>query len=388
MALINYPLKEMTIKIVYYGPGLSGKTTSLKYIYENLPEDKKGKIVTLSTEGDRTFFFDFLPISTGKIGNFNTRIQLYTVPGQVFYENTRRMVLQGTDGAIFVADSQEVAMDANKESLNSLFKNLKVNNIDVNSIPIVMAYNKRDLANILPVSLLNTELNSNNYPYFETSAITGQGIMETLETAIKLTLKSVRKRYKFQATEHRDETVVFDKEALIEEENKINKMGIMDSSGTEDENIHEEATIEIDEVEEIAPIDEEIDLNVDDITLEEYKEEGKKKGEEEEEEEEIDLLNGEEDLIPMNDITELSDKFVEETENIFDEDSSDIEKKEKKDNSDIIFGEDSELEKMIKVTLGKDIKVKKSQIIIPLNIELNDIIKKIKIKLDINIEED
>ena len=105
MALINYPLKEMTIKVVYYGPGLSGKTSSLKYIFEHLPEKKKGKIVTIATEGDRTFFFDFLPISGGKIGDFNTRIQLYTVPGQVFYEKTRRMVLQGTDAVIFVADS-------------------------------------------------------------------------------------------------------------------------------------------------------------------------------------------------------------------------------------------------------------------------------------------
>jgi signal recognition particle receptor subunit beta len=390
MALINYPLKEMTIKIVYYGPGLSGKTTSLKYIYENLPEKKKGKIVTLSTEGDRTFFFDFLPITTGKIGNFNTRIQLYTVPGQVFYENTRRMVLQGTDGAIFVADSQEVAMDANKESLNSLYKNLKVNNIDIDSIPIIMAYNKRDLSNVLSISELNKELNPNNYPYFETSALTGQGIMETLEETIKLTLKSVRKRYKFQATEERDETVVFDKNALMEEEQRLNMVGGIDSidsvEDSDKEALHEEATIEMEEVEEIDPIEEGVDLNVDDITLEEYNE----KYSNDSEEENIDLLNDEENPIPLNDITELSDKFAEESDTFFEEN---LEKDDtlysNSDSSEEMFGGgESKLEEIIKVSLGKDIKVKKQQIIIPLNIKINDIIKKVNIKLDIKVEED
>jgi signal recognition particle receptor subunit beta len=390
MALINYPLKEMTIKIVYYGPGLSGKTTSLKYIYENLPEKKKGKIVTLSTEGDRTFFFDFLPITTGKIGNFNTRIQLYTVPGQVFYENTRRMVLQGTDGAIFVADSQEVTMDANKESLNSLYKNLKVNNIDIDSIPIIMAYNKRDLSNVLSISELNKELNPNNYPYFETSALTGQGIMETLEETIKLTLKSVRKRYKFQATEERDETVVFDKNALMEEEQRLNMVGGIDSidsvEDSDKEALHEEATIEMEEVEEIDPIEEGVDLNVDDITLEEYNE----KYSNDSEEENIDLLNDEENPIPLNDITELSDKFAEESDTFFEEN---LEKDDtlysNSDSSEEMFGGgESKLEEIIKVSLGKDIKVKKQQIIIPLNIKINDIIKKVNIKLDIKVEED
>jgi signal recognition particle receptor subunit beta len=390
MALINYPLKEMTIKIVYYGPGLSGKTTSLKYIYENLPENKKGKIVTLSTEGDRTFFFDFLPITTGKIGNFNTRIQLYTVPGQVFYENTRRMVLQGTDGAIFVADSQEVAMDANKESLNSLYKNLKVNNIDIDSIPIIMAYNKRDLSNVLSISELNKELNPNNYPYFETSALTGQGIMETLEETIKQTLKSVRKRYKFQATEERDETVVFDKNALMEEEQRLNMVGGIDSidsvEDSDKEALHEEATIEMEEVEEIDPIEEDVDLNVDDITLEEYNE----KNSDDSEEENIDLLNDEENPIPLNDITELSDKFAEESDTLFEES---LEKDDtlysNSDSSEELFGGgESNLEEIIKVSLGKDIKVKKQQIIIPLNIKINDIIKKVNIKLDIKVEED
>ncbi len=388
MALINYPLKEMTIKIVYYGPGLSGKTTTLRYIYENLPENKKGKIVTLSTEGDRTFFFDFLPISTGKIGNFNTRIQLYTVPGQVFYENTRRMVLQGTDGAIFVADSQEVAMDANKESINSLYKNLKVNNIDIDAIPIVMAFNKRDLSNILPISELNKELNPNNYPYFETSALTGQGIMETLEETIKLTLKSVRKRYKFQATEERDETVVFDKNALIEEEKRLNMVSGFDSIHSEEENdesLHEDATIEMEAVEEIDPIEEDIDLSVDDITLEEYNENQHNISEDDK----IDLLNEEEEPIPLNDITELSDKFAEESDNLFEEGLEKDDTLYSVDSSEEMFGkEESNLEDIIKVSLGKNIKVKNQQIVIPLKIKLNDIIKKVNIKLDIKIEED
>ncbi len=414
MALINYPLKEMTIKIVYYGPGLSGKTTSLRYIYDHLPDNKKGKIVTLSTEGDRTFFFDFLPITTGKIGNFNSRIQLYTVPGQVFYENTRRMVLQGTDGAIFVADSQEVAMEANKESLNSLYKNLKVNNIDINSIPIVMAYNKRDLSNILPVSTLNKELNINNFPYFETSAITGQGIMETLEETIKLTLNSVRKRYKFQVSEEREETVVFDREALREEEKKIHKASVVSSFGVDPfgekqdkEEVQEEATIKMGDIEEIAPIEDETEIQ--DIPLEEYKSndneeipEISEEEKEEEPEEEIDLLQEEEEPVPLNEITELSNKFAEETENIFEEQIEDnieeeidnnivedeINPVENDDTSSEMFGGDTDLKEIIKVSLGKKIKVEKTQIIIPLEIKLNEVIKKVNIKLNIDIEEE
>ncbi len=218
MAIINYPLKEITIKIVYYGPGLSGKTTSLKYVYENIPKDKKGKMVTISTEGDRTLFFDFLPVDMGKIGDFNLRLQLYTVPGQVFYENTRVLVLQQTDAVIFVADSQKDMLQSNIDSFNGLFRNLKKNNIDPEKIPIVIMYNKRDLSNILPVSELNKELNSKGYPYFETSAITGLNVMEALKLTIKLAVESLKKRYNIKEKQT-DETIFYKREGI--EEDKI-----------------------------------------------------------------------------------------------------------------------------------------------------------------------
>lgn len=274
MALINYPLKEMTIKVVYYGPGLSGKTSSLKYIFEHLPEKKKGKIVTIATEGDRTFFFDFLPISGGKIGDFNTRIQLYTVPGQVFYEKTRRMVLQGTDAVIFVADSQPQAMQANKDSMSSLVKNLKVNNLDPAKIPIVLAYNKRDLPEVLPVPLLNKELNLFGSQYFETSAVTGERVVETLKSTLVLAFQSVKERYRFQNLNlSSDDTVIFDKEMIKEEEDAL---ALPLSPSSEDEAlftppvfdepltpprpaapiVREEPTFEREPIPEISPVDE------------------------------------------------------------------------------------------------------------------------------------
>ena len=273
MALINYPLKEMTIKVVYYGPGLSGKTSSLKYIFEHLPEKKKGKIVTIATEGDRTFFFDFLPISGGKIGDFNTRIQLYTVPGQVFYEKTRRMVLQGTDAVIFVADSQPQAMQANKDSMSSLVKNLKVNNLDPAKIPIVLAYNKRDLPAVLPVPTLNQELNLFGSQYFETSAVTGERVVETLKSTLILAFQSVKERYRFQNLNlSSDDTVIFDKEMIKEEEDAL----ALPLNPSEDEAlftppvfdepltpprpaapiVREEPTFEREPIPEISPVDE------------------------------------------------------------------------------------------------------------------------------------
>ena len=273
MALINYPLKEMTIKVVYYGPGLSGKTSSLKYIFEHLPEKKKGKIVTIATEGDRTFFFDFLPISGGKIGDFNTRIQLYTVPGQVFYEKTRRMVLQGTDAVIFVADSQPQAMQANKDSMSSLVKNLKVNNLDPAKIPIVLAYNKRDLPEVLPVPTLNKELNLFGSQYFETSAVTGERVVETLKSTLILAFQSVKERYRFQNLNlSSDDTVIFDKEMIKEEEDAL----ALPLNPSEDEAlftppvfdepltpprpaapiVREEPTFEREPIPEISPVDE------------------------------------------------------------------------------------------------------------------------------------
>ncbi len=421
MALINYPLKEMTIKIVYYGPGLSGKTTSLKYIYDNLPEKNKGKIVTLATEGDRTFFFDFLPITTGKIGSFNTRIQLYTVPGQVFYEKIRRMVLQGTDGVVFVADSQETALDANKESLSSLFRNLKVNNIEVEEIPIVFAYNKRDLPNILPVSTLNRELNENNYPYFETSAITGEGIMETLRKALELTINSVKRRYKFQSDSEREETIIFKEEDIskeIEKEEKSHKHSNEPSSPSkaipeDDFSSHNEPTINMEDIDEITPIDE-YDLELEDSDIEEaeelLKKEEKMEAEKKEENdsgidetlvsESKNILEEEDEPIPIDKISELAEEFDKEEENLSELFSGEavpseeivLEKEEEsseKLNEEIVLEKEEESsEKLneddINVKLSNDISIKKNKLIIPIEIKVKDLIKKIELKLEIS----
>ena len=180
MALFNHATKEVTAKLVYYGPGLCGKTTNLQWIHDNLSFKTKGKLVSLATQTDRTLFFDFLPVELGTIRGMRTRMQIYTVPGQVFYEATRRMVLKGCDAVVFVADSQAAMLDANVESLRSLRQNLLVNEIDP-AIPQVLQYNKRDLPTALPVSVLNARLNPRNLPYFEAVAFKGTGVEETLK---------------------------------------------------------------------------------------------------------------------------------------------------------------------------------------------------------------
>jgi signal recognition particle receptor subunit beta len=195
MVLFNYSTKELTAKVVYYGPGLCGKTTNLQWIHEKLPIRNKGKMLSLATEADRTLFFDFLPIELGTIRGMKTRIQLYTVPGQVFYNATRRMVLKGADCVVFVADSQEAMLDADLDSLANLKENLEVNEIDPDEIPMVLQYNKRDLPNALPVDVLNKKLNPRNLPFFEAVAKTGAGVEETLKGATTLVFKSLAGKY-------------------------------------------------------------------------------------------------------------------------------------------------------------------------------------------------
>ncbi len=185
MALFNHATKEVTAKLVYYGPGLCGKTTNLQWIHQNLAFKSKGKLVSLATQTDRTLFFDFLPVELGTIRGMRTRMQLYTVPGQVFYESTRRMVLKGCDAVVFVADSQAAMLDANAESLRSLRQNLLVNEIDP-AIPFVIQYNKRDLPTALPLSVLNARLNPRNLPAFEAIAFQGVGVEDTLKGITKL----------------------------------------------------------------------------------------------------------------------------------------------------------------------------------------------------------
>jgi signal recognition particle receptor subunit beta len=164
MSLVNYATREITCKIVYYGPGRSGKTTNLQYIHSRVPWDRKGEMVSLATEADRTLFFDFLPLELGQISGFTTRFQLYTVPGQVYYNATRKLVLQGADGVVFVADSQRPQIDGNIESLRNLHENLLEHGIDIRDIPVVIQYNKRDLPNVFSIEQLEDELNFRNVP--------------------------------------------------------------------------------------------------------------------------------------------------------------------------------------------------------------------------------
>ena len=196
MVLFNHATREMTAKIVYYGPGLCGKTTNLMVIFDKLDPSQKGKMLSLATKTDRTLFFDLLPVDIGKVGTFNLKIQLYTVPGQVFYNETRKLVLKGADSVVFVADSQPAMIDANRESFENLIENLELNHIDVNDTPIIIQYNKRDIPGVLPVEQLQEALGFEGYPYTEASAIKGEGVMETFKLVSKITAKHLMARLK------------------------------------------------------------------------------------------------------------------------------------------------------------------------------------------------
>lgn len=194
MVTINYALREINCKIVYYGPGLSGKTTNLQFVHGKVPSASRGDLISLATEADRTLYFDFLPVDVGRIAGFDTKFQLYTVPGQVFYNATRRLVLRGVDGLVFVADSQAAKMDENIESLNNMYENLAECGIESHALPLVMQWNKRDLPDILPVSVLEEKLNSQGLPSFEAVATTGVGVFDTLKKITKMVLEEARTR--------------------------------------------------------------------------------------------------------------------------------------------------------------------------------------------------
>jgi signal recognition particle receptor subunit beta len=192
MVFLNYTAMQMTAKIVYYGPGLCGKTTNLTWIHAKTAPRSRGEMVSLETDADRTLFFDLLPLDVGVIGGLKVRLQLYTVPGQVFYNATRRLVLKGADGVVFVADSQAPAADPNEESLANLKQNLEELGLDPRSVPFVFQYNKRDLRNILPVPALQKSLNPGSAPFFEAAAIHGVGVFETLKEISRLSLAAIR----------------------------------------------------------------------------------------------------------------------------------------------------------------------------------------------------
>jgi hypothetical protein len=195
MVHINYALREVNCKIVYYGPGLSGKTTNLEMVHQKVPPANRGELTSIATEGDRTLFFDFMPLDLGKVAGMTTRLQLYTVPGQVYYNATRKLVLPGVDGMVFVADSQQGKMEENIESLNDLEENLKECGVQISKTPCVMQYNKRDLPNILPVEELEAKLNRHKWPYFESIAITGEGVFPTLKKLAGMVLENLNKEY-------------------------------------------------------------------------------------------------------------------------------------------------------------------------------------------------
>jgi mutual gliding-motility protein MglA len=201
MVLFNYATKEITAKIVYYGPGLCGKTTNLQFVYDSLPSNNKSKMLSLATKTDRTLFFDFLPLDLGKIRGMRTKLQLYTVPGQVYYNSTRQLVLKGADGIVFVADSQDHAVDANVESLQNLEDNLKRQGVRIRDIPVVIQYNKRDLPNALAVQQLDAEINKLHVPHYESVATTGLGVEETLKGITQLVLVHLIRKYNLQGSE-------------------------------------------------------------------------------------------------------------------------------------------------------------------------------------------
>jgi hypothetical protein len=193
MTFINYASREINCKIVYYGPGLCGKTTNLQWIYDKTNPNAKGKLISLATETDRTLFFDFLPLELGTVRGFKTRFHLYTVPGQVFYDASRKLILKGVDGVIFVADSQVERMDANVESIDNLQINLKAQGYDLLAIPYVLQLNKRDLPNVVPVDEMVRELRKKGEPVFEAVASKGGGVFETLKGVAKLVLQELTK---------------------------------------------------------------------------------------------------------------------------------------------------------------------------------------------------
>ncbi len=195
MSFINYSSREINCKIVYYGPGLCGKTTNLQYIYKRTNPGRKGKLISLATETERTLFFDFLPLALGDIRGFKVRFHLYTVPGQVFYAASRKLILKGVDGVVFVADSQIERTDANVESLEDLKINLAEQGYELDKLPYTIQYNKRDLPNVVPVDELNRLLNPNGIPYYEAVATTGIGVFETLKDIGRQVIMELKKHY-------------------------------------------------------------------------------------------------------------------------------------------------------------------------------------------------
>ncbi len=223
MAFVNYISKNLAVKIVYYGPGLSGKTTNLRYIYFKLDPSSRGELICLETDTERTYFFDLLPVKAGLIDEFRVHFQLMTVPGQIFYEASRKTVLRGADGIVFVADSQIPLLDANLESFDNLRRNMQSLDVDFNALPLVFQYNKRDLDELIPVETFNTLLNPQSLPFVEASAINGVGVFETLREIAKLTVPAVKE--KVLGIRPKAEEIAGDKERVQEAVSQAEERG-------------------------------------------------------------------------------------------------------------------------------------------------------------------
>lgn len=196
MSFLNYSTKEINFKVVYYGPGLSGKTTNIKQIYDKVKSDSKGKLVSLATETERTLFFDFFPLDLGTVKGYKVKFHLYTVPGQIYYSSSRKLIMKGVDGVVFVADSQRERFEANIESLQDMFSNLKEYNIDFVTLPYVLQLNKRDLPNITPVNEMIAALRKKDEPVIEAVSLHGEGVIDTLKSISKLIMVNVKQKLK------------------------------------------------------------------------------------------------------------------------------------------------------------------------------------------------
>jgi len=287
MAFVNYNNKEITVKIVYYGPALSGKTTCLKYIYDSGEYRKKGKLITLDTDGDRTLFFDFLPIEIGKLGDYAIKIQLYTVPGQVAYNTTRKLVLQGSDGIVFVADSQVVIREQNLHSFQNLKDNLKANNIPIEETPLIFHYNKRDLKETLPIELLNKDLNPENKAFFPTVGTTGENVLEGLHAIMKLVLIHLKNKLTvFQ----KDRTVMFSRNEAtdsISKDSRTQKKPVKEDAAREEMELEESPSKSDTDKEEIFELDVQLPLSSEPMKTQPFPIPKKIKEKAKEEEEEI-----------------------------------------------------------------------------------------------------
>lgn len=388
MAFVNYNNKEITVKIVYYGPALSGKTTCLKYIYDSGEYRKKGKLITLDTDGDRTLFFDFLPIEIGKLGDYAIKIQLYTVPGQVAYNTTRKLVLQGSDGIVFVADSQVVMREQNIDSFQNLRDNLKANNIPFEETPLIFHYNKRDLKETLPTDLLNKDLNPENKDFFPTVGTTGENVLEGLQAIMKAVLVFLKNKLTiFQ----KDKTVMFSRDEVtddsISKDSKTQKKPVKKDASHETIELEDPHSKSDTEKEEIFELEVQLPLSSEPMKTQPFPIPKKIKKKEEKEEEEIFDLDDEsrfegESLDVPEDILadELGGHEKEKAEPVKKEKPGKVEA------AKILEHEEDEIEeigKEFEIAPDKEMEVNVPNI--PINIKIPEDKDEIKINLNLQI---